>query len=151
MWPLVQHNFYSIEKNQRLYNDARRQCCRRFVFTCKTENLPHGNVLSFGMIKKIAELSTMCRSHLISYFGKEKYRFQFRARDAIVKFIIFCSVTARTEKNRASRTIFWACFADLNVKCSFFKDKIVLQVFMMYWSHRGKVWCSTILRWLWDI
>ena len=98
MWPLVQHNFYSIEKNQRLYNDARRQCCRRFVFTCKTENLPHGNVLSFGMIKKIAELSTMCRSHLISYFGKEKYRFQFRARDAIVKFIIFCSVTARTEK-----------------------------------------------------
>ena len=72
--------------------------CRRFVFTCKTENLPHGNVLSFGMIKKIAELSTMCRSHLISYFGKEKYRFQFRVRDAIVKFIIFCSVTARTEK-----------------------------------------------------
>ena len=132
MWPLVQHNFYSIEKNQRLYNDARRQCCRRFVFTCKTENLPHGNVLSFGMIKKIAELSTMCRSHLISYFGKEKYRFQFRARDAIVKFIIFCSVTARTEKNRASRTIFWAWFADLNMKCSFFKDKIVLQVFMMY-------------------
>ena len=98
MWPLVQHNFYSIEKSQRFYNDARRQCCRRFVFTCKTENLPHGNVLSFGMIKKIAELSTMCRSHLISYFGKEKYRFQFRARDAIVKFIIFCSVTARTEK-----------------------------------------------------
>ena len=48
--------------------------------------------------KKIAELSTMCRSHLICCFGKEKYRFQFRARDAIVKFIIFCSVTARTEK-----------------------------------------------------
>lgn len=90
--------FYSIEKNQRLYNDARRECCRRFVFTCKTENLPHGNVLSFRMKKKIAELSTMCRSHLISYFGKEKYRFQFRARDAIVKFIIFCRVTARTEK-----------------------------------------------------
>ena len=34
----------------------------------------------------------------ISYFGKEKYRFQFRVRDAIVKFIIFCSVTERTEK-----------------------------------------------------
>ena len=94
--------FYSIEKNQRLYNDARRECCRRFVFTCKTENLPHGNVLSFRMKKKIAELSTMCRSHLISYFGKEKYRFQFRARDAIVKFIIFGSVTARTEKQSVS-------------------------------------------------
>ena len=30
-WLLIQHNFYGIEKNQRLYNDASKQCCRRFV------------------------------------------------------------------------------------------------------------------------
>ena len=69
-----------------LYSHVKQKTCR--MVTC----------FHFEWKKKIAELSTMCRSHLISYFGKEKYRFQFRARDAIVKFIIFCSVTARTEK-----------------------------------------------------
>ena len=32
---LIQHNFYGIEKNQRLYNDVRRKCCNIFVSHAK--------------------------------------------------------------------------------------------------------------------
>ena len=37
---LIQHNFYGIEKNQRLYNDVRRKCCNIFVSHAKKKRNP---------------------------------------------------------------------------------------------------------------
>ena len=41
MWLLILHNFHSIEQNWRLYNDARRKCCRRFLSHEKQKDLLH--------------------------------------------------------------------------------------------------------------
>ena len=40
MWLLMQYNVYSIEKIQRLYNDARGQCSNAKQKTCR---IPHSN------------------------------------------------------------------------------------------------------------
>ena len=92
--------FITLKRIRGCHDDARRQCCRRFVFTCKTENLPHGNVLSFRMKKKIAELSTMCRSHLLAISARKSIVFNFASEMLLWNLSSF--VVSRQELKKQS-------------------------------------------------